>query len=201
MAAVRLWSRIRLLFLLPGVLGVNVVAGGHEKGSELLPPALLVLNICPLIAQFSEAVARSIQITVQTLQLWFTFHRHLRAKAPRLSQRSAASPPCSTSVHALTFRQLRHFSIFSPCIPDTSTQSIMPASSHLWRCTGSPHWRWKPSGHPVCLWMMCGDCPAMKPLKPTAKGEVTVTHCYKYRNTLCSHGCRWGERNTGKSLG
>lgn len=113
MAAV---SHVGLLFLLPGVLGVNVVAEGHEKGSELLPhqQTALLLNVCPLITQFSEASAKSIQITIQTLQLWFTFHRHLRAKAPCLSQRAAASPLCSTSVYALTFRQLSRFLIFPP---------------------------------------------------------------------------------------
>lgn len=74
----------------------------------------------------------------------------------------------------------------------------MPASSPSWRCTGSPHWRWKPSGRPACLWMMFGDCPAMKPLKPTAKGEVTVSHCYKYRNTLFSHGCSGWEKRGGE---
>lgn len=53
-------------------------------------------------------------MTAQTLQLRFTFRRHQRAKARRLSQRSAAAPLCSTSVHTLTFRQLSHFPIFPP---------------------------------------------------------------------------------------
>lgn len=82
-------------------------------------------------------------------------------------------PLHSTSVCACTFRHLTHFHIFFS-IPDTSTQSITPASSHLWLCTGSPRWRWRPTRRPACLSMTCGDCLATKPLKATAKGEVTV---------------------------
>lgn len=70
-------------------------------------------------------------MTVQTPQLRFTPRRRRRAKARRLSQRSAAAALCSTSVHALPFRQLSRFRISTLCFPDTSTQSIMPASSHL----------------------------------------------------------------------
>lgn len=108
-----------LLFLLPGVLGVNVVAGGHEKGAGTFPSARdsAVFEHMPTakaVLSVSKS-AKSIQMTVQTLQLRFTFHRHRRAMAPCLSQRSAAAPLCSTSVHALTFRQLSHFPIFPPC--------------------------------------------------------------------------------------
>lgn len=107
-------SPIGPLFVLPGVLGVNVGAGGHGKRRELLRQLrkALLLNMHPLITQISEASAKCIQMTVQTPQLRFTFHRHLRAQAPPFSQRAAASPPSSTSVHPPAFRHLSRFPIF-----------------------------------------------------------------------------------------
>lgn len=62
-----------LLFLLPGVLGVNVVAGGHEKGAGTSPSARdsAVSEHVPTdkaVLSVSKS-AKSIQMTVQTLQL------------------------------------------------------------------------------------------------------------------------------------
>ena len=87
---------------------------------------------------------------------------------------SACPPDIAPRCVPGTLRRLTCVHVFSLSVPGTSTQSITLASSPLWLCTGSPRWRWRPTGRPACLWRTCGDCPATKPLKSTARGEVAA---------------------------